>query len=89
MIPLVYLNNEIVRELFKLSKEEFGLPSDGPITLPCDSVFMEYVILLIQRGVAINLEKALLATVSSLSSFYRAYANQELLVYRFNHTVAF
>ncbi|PSS17984.1 Auxin-responsive protein [Actinidia chinensis var. chinensis] len=88
MIPLVYLNNEIVRELFKLSKE-FGLPSDGPITLPCDSVFMEYVILLIQRGVAINLEKALLATVSSLSSFYRAYANQELLVYRFNHTVAF
>ncbi|GFY95815.1 SAUR-like auxin-responsive protein family [Actinidia rufa] len=89
MIPLVYLNNEIVRELFKLSEEEFGLPSDGPITLPCDSVFMEYVILLIQRGVAINLEKALLATVSSLSSFHRAHANQELLVYRFNHTVAF
>ena len=81
MIPLVYLNNEIVREIFKLSEEEFGLPSDGPVTLPCDSVFMEHVISLIQRGVDKNLEKALLATVSSSSSFHRVHANQQLLVY--------
>ncbi|KAG6776234.1 hypothetical protein POTOM_019740 [Populus tomentosa] len=36
LIPLVYLNSGILRALFELSKDEFGLPSDGPITLPCD-----------------------------------------------------
>ncbi|THG18075.1 hypothetical protein TEA_019469 [Camellia sinensis var. sinensis] len=60
MIPLAYLNKEITRELFKLSEAEFGLPRDGPITLPCDSIFMEYIVSLIQRGVVKDLEKALL-----------------------------
>nr|TKS03626.1 carboxypeptidase D [Populus alba] len=36
LIPLVYLNSGILRALFELSKDEFGLPSDGPITLTCD-----------------------------------------------------
>ena len=60
VISLVYLNNETIRELFKLSEEEFGLPSDGlgwAITLPCDSIFMEYVISLIQHSVAKGPEK--------------------------------
>ena len=48
MIPLVYLSNNIFRELFKMSEEDFELPSNGPITLPCDLVFMEYIIPLIQ-----------------------------------------
>ncbi|KAG2303882.1 hypothetical protein Bca52824_032533 [Brassica carinata] len=32
--PLSYLSNSIFQELFKISEEEFGLPSGGPITLP-------------------------------------------------------
>ncbi|TYH31774.1 hypothetical protein ES288_A01G199000v1 [Gossypium darwinii] len=36
VIPLSYLNNSIFQELFKMSEEEFGLSSDGPITFPCD-----------------------------------------------------
>ncbi|KAL7207047.1 hypothetical protein ACSBR2_019692 [Camellia fascicularis] len=86
MIPLAYLNKEITRELFKLFEAEFGLPRDGPITLPCDSIFMEYIVSLIQRGVVKDLEKALLMSVatslcsSSLSSFHHGKANQQLLV---------
>ncbi|GFY94519.1 SAUR-like auxin-responsive protein family [Actinidia rufa] len=86
MIPLAYLNNEILKELFKLSEEVFGHPSDGPITLPCDSIFMEYIVLLIHRGVAKDLEKALAMSVatslcSSSSSFHIGKTNQQLLVY--------
>ncbi|KAJ0960310.1 hypothetical protein J5N97_001881 [Dioscorea zingiberensis] len=42
MVPLAYLDNDIFKELLKTSEEEFGLPSDGPITMPCDAVFMEF-----------------------------------------------
>lgn len=84
MIPLVYLNSEIFRVLFEMSEEEFGLPIDGPITLPCDSFFMEYIIFLIQRGVSKELEKALLASVantqSSSSFFSQGQMNSRLLV---------
>ena len=52
VIPLVYLSSEIFRELLQMSKEEFGIQSEGPIILPCDSVFVDYLISFIQRGVA-------------------------------------
>ncbi|KAJ8551720.1 hypothetical protein K7X08_021735 [Anisodus acutangulus] len=34
VIPLAYLENEIIRELLSISEEEFGLPSGGSIILP-------------------------------------------------------
>lgn len=47
--PIAYLNNPIFRELFKMAEEEFGLPRDGPITIPCEAVFMDYVVSLIRQ----------------------------------------
>ncbi|XP_039135472.1 auxin-responsive protein SAUR65-like [Dioscorea cayenensis subsp. rotundata] len=44
MVPLAYLESTVFQELLKISEEEFGLSFDGPITLPCDAVFMEYVL---------------------------------------------
>ncbi|KAL6317491.1 hypothetical protein AAG906_030244 [Vitis piasezkii] len=49
VVPLRYLNHNILMELFKMSEEEFGLPAEGPITLPCDAVFMEYALSLVQQ----------------------------------------
>ncbi|KAK2982205.1 hypothetical protein RJ640_024950 [Escallonia rubra] len=46
-----------------MSEEEFGLPGDGHITLSCDAFLMEYIISLIQRGVAEHLEKNVLTSV--------------------------
>ncbi|KAM4089521.1 hypothetical protein ACB094_07G159100 [Castanea mollissima] len=85
MMPLSYLNNNIFRELFKKSEEEFGISSDGPIILPCDSVFMNYIVLLIQRGAAKDLEKALLNSIatkccSSISSCHQGFAGQNLVL---------
>ncbi|XVE99415.1 hypothetical protein REPUB_Repub03eG0196300 [Reevesia pubescens] len=74
VLPLEYLMNEIVMELFKLAEEEFGIPSNGHLTLPCDAAFMEYVIGLIKRKASKEVEKALIMSVvngrcSSSSSY--------------------
>nr|GLL25757.1 auxin-responsive protein SAUR68-like [Ipomoea trifida]GMC80557.1 auxin-responsive protein SAUR68-like [Ipomoea batatas] len=85
VVPLSYLENEIIRQLLSMSEEEFGLPSDGPITLPCDAVFMDYIISLLSRGLSRELESALLISVtshqcSSASLHQEGWRNQELLV---------
>ncbi|CAE5958817.1 unnamed protein product [Arabidopsis arenosa] len=63
--PISYLRNSVVQELLKISEEEFGLPTEGPITVPFDSAFLEYLIKLIQRRMDGNTEKALLLSISS------------------------
>ena len=88
VIPLVYLSSEIFRELLQMSEEEFGIQSEGPILLPCDSVFMDYVISLIRRGVAKDLEKALLMSItssncSSSADFHQGQSNEQLLLCAF------
>ena len=88
MIPLVCLKSEIFIELLKIAEEEFVLSSSGPITLPCDSNFMEYALSMIQRGVAVDLEKALVITLgscrhSSLSQEHREQINRQLFICSF------
>ncbi|KAK2664945.1 hypothetical protein Ddye_003519 [Dipteronia dyeriana] len=34
-LPISYLSNQIFQKLLRMSKDEFGLPSNEPITLPC------------------------------------------------------
>ncbi|KAM3283364.1 auxin-responsive protein SAUR68-like [Capsicum chacoense] len=84
--PLTYLESEVVRQLLSTSEEEFGLPSGGPITFPCDSTFMDYIISLIKKGVADGvLHNALLHTIPSCcfstSSCHQETGNQQILVY--------
>ncbi|PHT31118.1 Auxin-responsive protein SAUR67 [Capsicum baccatum] len=86
VIPLDYLESEVIRQLLITSEEEFGLSSAGPITLPCDSSFMDYIISLIKKGVAAGgLHKALLLSIPSCSCstsyLQQESQNQQLLVY--------
>ncbi|PHT99784.1 Auxin-responsive protein SAUR66 [Capsicum chinense] len=87
VFPLAYLENEAMAQLLNMSEEEFGLPSGGPITLPCDSGFMDYIISLIKKGVtAGDLHRALLLSIPSCCSTSTSYlhqesGNQQLLVY--------
>lgn len=64
VIPLKYLKNNIISELFRIAEDEFGLPGRGPITLPCDAIVMEYVVYLIQKHVTKDVEKAILLSLS-------------------------
>ncbi|XP_020272255.1 auxin-responsive protein SAUR68-like [Asparagus officinalis] len=63
MVPLRFLGSVIFVELLKMSEDELGLPSDGPILLPCDSVFMEYVLTLLRRRGSKAMDTVLLDTV--------------------------
>ncbi|KAK6939050.1 Small auxin-up RNA [Dillenia turbinata] len=62
VVPLTCLRSKVFIELLKMSEKEFGLPSDGPIKLPCDVASVEcIVLLLIQRSVPLEREHSLLA----------------------------
>ncbi|KAJ4702237.1 Auxin-responsive protein [Melia azedarach] len=65
VIPLAYLHTNIFRELFRLSEEEFGLPIDGPIILPCNAALLAYVVYIIQKAARKNIQKALLLLLVS------------------------
>lgn len=68
MIPLSYLEHSLFQELLRLSEEEFGTSSDSPITLVCDAVSLENMVMLIKTGVTQDLEiKAMLDSISSLT----------------------
>ncbi|KAK6792070.1 hypothetical protein RDI58_011151 [Solanum bulbocastanum] len=85
VIPLAYLENEVIRQLLSMSEEEFGLPSGGPITLPCDSAFISYIISVIKKGVAAeDLHNAVLLLIPSCccstSSLHQESGSRQLLV---------
>ncbi|KAK1592186.1 hypothetical protein Q3G72_020948 [Acer saccharum] len=65
VLPISYLSNQIFQGLFRMSEEEFGLPGNGPITLPCDAVFIEYAVSLIQGCVDRHLQEALVMNIVS------------------------
>ncbi|XP_038682137.1 auxin-responsive protein SAUR68-like [Tripterygium wilfordii] len=77
VLPLQILNHGIIRELFRLAEEEFGLSSDGPLTLPCDASFMEYVIALIQQHITEDVQKALLISISNRRCSSSSYVHEE------------
>ncbi|KAK6121520.1 hypothetical protein DH2020_044736 [Rehmannia glutinosa] len=84
--PIAYLNSLIFRELLRMSEEEFGLPRDGPITLPCDSQFVGYVTSLIQKKATIQVEKALLLSIapfrcSSSYDLHHQQTSQQMLLF--------
>ncbi|TQD89360.1 hypothetical protein C1H46_025081 [Malus baccata] len=77
VLPLSYLSNHIFQELFKKSEEEFGLSSSEPITLPCDSFFMNYMLSLVNRGLTVDMEKALLNSIITRSCSINSSLHQE------------
>ncbi|EOX97523.1 hypothetical protein QUC31_015654 [Theobroma cacao] len=87
VLPLEYLQNEIVMELFNMAEEEFGLPGNGLLMLPCDATFMEYIIALLKRKPSKDVEKALLLSVASgrcsSSYLYQQETSQQLPIWSF------
>ncbi|KAE8719149.1 putative SAUR-like auxin-responsive protein family [Hibiscus syriacus] len=65
VLPLEYLKNNIVMEPFNLAEEEFGLPGNGILLMPCDANVMQYVIALIKEKPTKEVEKALILSVST------------------------
>ncbi|XP_065872504.1 auxin-responsive protein SAUR68-like [Euphorbia lathyris] len=82
LLPLEYLNNEIIIHLFNMAEEEFGLPSNAPLTLTCHSELLEYAISLIKQRVTTDIERSLLTCIASCSSSslsYQVTSHQSLI----------
>ncbi|KAK9690678.1 hypothetical protein RND81_09G146200 [Saponaria officinalis] len=85
MIPLTYLKSDILQQFFRMA-EEFGITSDGPITLPFDSKLIEYAISILRRDVTEDLQKAFIISFaecrssSSMLCLQQEHNRQQLLV---------
>ncbi|CAA6663260.1 unnamed protein product [Spirodela intermedia] len=65
VVPLAYLNTPVFRELLKISEEEFGLPNDGPIVMPCEAALMEQVVSTLRRRAPREAEKEIISAIAS------------------------
>ncbi|KAE8724911.1 auxin-responsive family protein [Hibiscus syriacus] len=87
VLLLEHLNNKFVMDLFNLAEEEFRLPGNSLLVMPCDATLMEYVIDLIKRKQSKEVEKALIMSVStgrcSSSYLYRQKMSQQFPIYNF------
>ncbi|KAI4387848.1 hypothetical protein MLD38_000242 [Melastoma candidum] len=77
-IPLSYLENKVIIQLFAIAEEEFGLTGEGPLVLPIDASSMTHVMSLIRRGSASEQEKALSMSLSTCSRSYVVTTGQAL-----------
>lgn len=60
-----------------MAEDEFGLPSGGPITFPCDAIFMEYAVSMIQRHAIKDAENALLFSLATGCCLRSSHLHQE------------
>ncbi|KAI9181176.1 hypothetical protein LWI28_012152 [Acer negundo] len=65
MVPLEYLSRTLFIELLRITEEEYGLPSNGAITVPCDNTMFEHVISLVGKWIPEELEMALLTSIAT------------------------
>ncbi|XP_024995300.1 auxin-responsive protein SAUR64-like [Cynara cardunculus var. scolymus] len=65
VMPLHYLDNNVFLELLRMSEDEFGLPGNGHITLPCDSIAMNHMVDVFEQGCSDDLERDLLVSIAS------------------------
>ncbi|KAG0476114.1 hypothetical protein HPP92_012543 [Vanilla planifolia] len=77
-IPLADFSRSMLVELLRMSEEEFGLPTDGPITLPFDGSSMEYILSLLRHQVPMDVERAALVSISSCRCMASALMPHEL-----------
>lgn len=76
------------KNFYDLSEEEFGLPSDEPITLPFESTFLNYVMWLVKGWMTEDLEKELISSLSTChfsasSALALGQSHQEALIYSY------
>ncbi|KAL8139547.1 hypothetical protein V2J09_005568 [Rumex salicifolius] len=78
-LPLAYLQSKIFNELLRLAEEEFGLATDGSITLPRDSGLLEYTISIIQRRVGREVVDSFLVSISQSHCSLSTIQHQQLV----------
>ncbi|KAF6172499.1 hypothetical protein GIB67_007012 [Kingdonia uniflora] len=64
VVPLYYLNHPIFRVLLEMAEEEFGSAIHGPLQVPCEEEFMDYIVALLRKNPTVEVEKSLVSITS-------------------------
>lgn len=74
VVPICYLNHPIFRVLLEMAEEEFGTTTHGPLQVPCEEEFMEYIFAVLRKNPSVEVESALISMNTcegiSISSFF-------------------
>ncbi|KAF5183387.1 Auxin-responsive protein saur36 [Thalictrum thalictroides] len=77
VVPLYYLNHPIFKVLLEMAEEEFGSTVDGPLQVPCEEEFMDYIVAMLRKNPTVEVEKALLSiTTCRGASFFSMPSNR-------------
>ncbi|XP_015573405.1 auxin-responsive protein SAUR66-like [Ricinus communis] len=49
VVPIDYLNHPIFKVLLEMAEEEFGTAAHGPLQVPCEEEFLEYIFTLLSK----------------------------------------
>ncbi|KDP36838.1 hypothetical protein JCGZ_08129 [Jatropha curcas] len=60
-VPIYYLNHPIFRVLLEMAEEEFGTTAHGPLQVPCEEYFLEYILALLRKNPSVCVENALIS----------------------------
>ena len=61
-VPIDFLNHPIFKVLLEIAEEEFGTTAHGPLQVPCEEEFMEYIFTLLRKNPSPEAENALFST---------------------------
>lgn len=61
VVPIYYLTHPIFKVLLEMAEEEFGTTAHGPLQVPCEEEFMEYIFTLLRKNPSAEVKTALIA----------------------------
>lgn len=74
VVPLRYLNHPIFRVMLELAEEEFGTVVHGPLQVPCEEEFMDYILSVLRKNPSREVENGLISfntcSEASISAFF-------------------
>ncbi|KAF5740924.1 putative SAUR-like auxin-responsive protein family [Tripterygium wilfordii] len=50
VVPLYHLNHPLFRVLLEIAEEQFGTRVTGPIQVPCEEEFMDYILSVLRKN---------------------------------------
>ncbi|XP_050226241.1 auxin-responsive protein SAUR36 [Mercurialis annua] len=65
VVPVEYLNHPIFRVLLEMAEDEFGTRAQGPLQVPCEEEFLEYIFTLLKNNPYPEVENAFFSSMNT------------------------
>lgn len=82
-VPLSCLNNHVIKELFEDGRSGDGLEIDRPITMPCNSLLMDYILSMVGKQTSSEVEALFVSMASVSCSWFSLLKQGKICGYQF------